>query len=182
VKKGGRGRISGRAGGRDHILHTQLELPRPLDTVFSFFAAAENLERITPPELRFKILTPMPVEMGLGTLLDYRLSLFGVPFRWHTEIAEWNPPHAFVDVQLSGPYALWVHTHTFAETDKGALIDDHVRYRLPLSPLGELAFPMIRRQLARIFLYRQAAVRAALLGPTAAQEPAGEKATMRRPP
>jgi len=139
-------------------------LPLPLDAVFPFFAAAENLERITPPELRFKILTPMPVDMQLGTLLDYKLSLFGVSFRWHTKIAAWEPPRRFVDVQLRGPYALWAHTHTFEETESGTLVDDHVRYRLPLSPLGELAFPLVRRQLERIFTYRREAVRAALLG------------------
>ena len=149
---------------RDHVLRTQLVLPLSLDAVFPFFGAAENLERITPPELHFKILTPMPVEMKAGTLLDYRMSLFGVPFKWHTQIAEWDPPNRFVDVQLRGPYALWIHTHTFAETEAGTLIDDHVRYRLPLSPIGEVAFPLVRRQLARIFSYRREAVTAALLG------------------
>ena len=155
-------------GGRrtlDHVLHTTLELPLPVEAVFPFFAAAANLERITPPELRFRILTPMPIEMQLGTLLEYRLSLFGVPFRWRTEIAAWDPPNRFVDVQLRGPYALWVHTHTFSATEAGTLIDDHVRYRLPLSPLGEVAFPLVRRQLARIFSYRRQAVQTALLGP-----------------
>jgi ligand-binding SRPBCC domain-containing protein len=106
----------------------------------------------------------MPLEMRLGALLDYRLSLFGVPFRWHTQITKWDPPNRFVDEQLRGPYARWVHTHTFTETERGTLIDDHVLYRLPLSPLGEMAFPIVRRQLARIFSYRQEAVRAALLG------------------
>ena len=163
MKIGGQSPFPGRVRSREHVLHTRLELPLSIDAVFPFFAAAENLERITPPELRFKILTPTPVEMRLGTLLDYRLSLFGVPFRWHTEIAKWDPPRAFVDVQLRGPYSLWVHTHTFAETDNGTLIQDHVRYRLPLSPLGELAFPMVRRQLDRIFSFRRAAVQAALL-------------------
>lgn len=148
----------------DHELHTTLELPLPIDEVCAFFADAGNLERITPPELRFEILTPPPGTMCRGTLLEYRLRLFGIPFRWRTRIAAWDPPHGFVDEQLSGPYALWVHTHAFAPTETGTLIDDHVRYRLPLSPLGDVAYPLVRHQLTRIFAYRQAAVRVALLG------------------
>jgi len=148
----------------DHVLHTTLELPLPMEDVFPFFAEAGNLQRITPPELGFEILTPQPVAMRRGTLLEYRLSLFGVPFRWRTEIAAWDPPHGFIDVQLSGPYAVWEHTHAFAPTEAGTLIDDQVRYRLPLSPLGDVAYPLVRRQLARIFAHRQRAVTAALLG------------------
>ncbi len=148
---------------RDHILHTTLELPLPVESVFPFFAAADNLERITPPELRFRILSPLPVAMRQGALLEYRLSLFDVPFRWRTEISVWDPPGRFVDVQVRGPYAVWIHTHTFTPTTAGTLIDDHVRYRLPLWPLGELAFPLVRRQLGRIFAYRRTAVQEALL-------------------
>ncbi|RPI32004.1 MAG: CDP-paratose 2-epimerase [Actinomycetota bacterium] len=149
----------------DHLLHTTLELPLPVEDVFPFFAEAGNLQRITPPELGFEILTPQPVEMRRGTLLEYRLSLFGVPFSWRTEIAAWDPPHGFIDMQLSGPYAAWEHTHTFAPIESGTLIDDQVRYRLPLSPLGDVAYPLVRRQLARIFAYRRQAVAAALLSP-----------------
>jgi ligand-binding SRPBCC domain-containing protein len=147
----------------DHQRHTTLELSLPIDEVFAFFAEAGNLERITPPELRFEILTPLPVEMRRGTLLEYRLRLFGLPFRWRTRIAAWDPPQGFIDVQLSGPYAVWEHTHVFAATGTGTLVDDHVRYRLPLSPPGDLAYPLVRRQLARIFSYRQDVVREALL-------------------
>ena len=156
----------------DHELHTTLELPLPRDDVFAFFAAAANLQRITPPELRFEILTPLPLEMRRGTLLEYRLGLFGFPFGWRTRIAAWDPPHGFIDVQLEGPYSAWEHTHVFAVTETGTLIDDRVRYRLPLSPLGDAAHPLVRRQLARIFSYRQGAVREALVGDPALPLPA----------
>ena len=102
--------------------------------------------------------------MRRGTLLEYRLGLFGIRFNWRTRIVAWDPPHGFVDVQLSGPYALWEHTHAFAATATGTLIDDRVRYRLPLTPLGDAAHPLVRRQLARIFSYRQDAVRELLVG------------------
>jgi ligand-binding SRPBCC domain-containing protein len=150
----------------EHELHTLVELPLPIEEVFAFFAEARNLERITPPELRFEILSPPSGETRRGTLLEYRLRLFGVPFRWQTRIAAWDPPHGFCDVQLRGPYALWEHTHTFVPTGAGTAIDDHVRYRLPLSPLGDLVYPLVHRQLARIFSFRQRAVVHALVGPS----------------
>ncbi len=147
-----------------HELETRMELPLRRSTVFRFFADAANLERITPPELAFEIRTPLPVAMREGALIDYRLRLFGVPFSWRTRIARWEPDACFVDEQLRGPYRLWEHTHRFREAEGLTEIRDVVRYALPLAPAGELAHPLVRRQLDHVFRYRERAIREILLG------------------
>ena len=93
--------------------------------------------------------------MRAGTLIDYRLSLFGVPFGWHTEISCWEPPHRFVDTQLRGPYRRWIHTHEFVAERGGTRMIDRVDYVLPLGALGRVAKPLVGRQLQRIFEFRE---------------------------
>ena len=134
------------------LFKTQRTIMRPLTEVFSFFSNAHNLAEITPPELHLEILTPAPIEMSPGTLIDYRIKLRGIPIRWQTEITEWNPPHDFVDVQRRGPYRLWRHTHTFLETEHGVVVDDSVVYAVWGGRLINKLF--VRPDLDRIFEFR----------------------------
>ena len=141
---------------RLYTLDREQFVPRPLSEVFPFFERPDNLEKITPDWMQMRFLTPTPAPMHVGSVIDYNVRVHGVPLRWTTLIAEYEPPHRFVDVQLRGPYAFWHHTHTFEETKGGTLIRDAVRYALPLGPLGALAHTLlIRRDLNTIFAHRQ---------------------------
>lgn len=162
-------RLSSPAVREHRIVRRQLLEGAP-EEVFPFFADARNLERITPPLLRFRVLTPAPIEVREGTLIDYRLRVHGVPVRWRTLIAAWDPPHRFVDVQLRGPYALWHHTHEFAPADGGrTLMTDTIRYAVGAGVLGRIAHALVvRRDVERIFAHREAVLRGLLAGAAAA--------------
>lgn len=137
-------------------LTTSLRLPRAVPQVFEFFADAGNLDALTPPWLRFRILTPLPIAMREGALIAYRLRLRGIPIRWLTEITVWEPPSRFVDTQRRGPYLEWVHEHRFTEEEGGTRVDDVVLYRVPG---GALAHRLcVAHELRRIFGFRQRAL------------------------
>ena len=147
----------------EFVLERAQWFPRPVAEVFAYFSDPGNLNDLTPPSLHFRIVTPRPVAMEAGALIDYRLRLHGFPLRWRTRISHYEPPHRFVDEQVRGPYALWVHTHTFApelvEGAPGTRMTDCVRYALPrwspgvVSRLVHKAF--IAPDLDRIFEYRR---------------------------
>lgn len=134
-------------------LHTQLFVARDLDDTFAFFADAANLQRLTPPWVDFRILTPPPIAMAPGTLIDYEIRIHGIPIKWKTEISSWSPPHVFTDRQLRGPYWQWDHTHRFTAVDGGTLVEDDVIYR----PIGGALINalFVRRDVERIFTFRQ---------------------------
>jgi ligand-binding SRPBCC domain-containing protein len=152
--------------GRRHILERIQLVPRPRTEVWAFFSDPRNLEAITPDFLRFRVATPGPVAMIEGGTVDYRLSLFGIPFAWRSRFEEVRVGERFVDVQAKGPYRHWRHLHTFAESPGGTEVRDRVDYELPLGPFGVAAHELfVRRSLRRIFDHRRERV-AALLGPS----------------
>lgn len=151
------------------LLEREQVVPASPAEAFAFFCDAHNLEAITPPFLRFRVVTPKPIAMHEGTRIEYRLRLHGVPIRWLTRIEEWNPStpsRRFVDRQFRGPYALWHHTHVFESHHGGTLMRDRVRYALPLGPLGEAAHALfVARDLRRIFDFRHDEIRRRIAGP-----------------
>lgn len=144
---------------KTYRISTETLLDAPIKEVFDFFSKAENLEQLTPKTLKFKILTPLPIEMRMGALIDYKIKIRGVPMTWKTEISIWEPGNRFVDRQLKGPYKQWIHEHRFISEGSKTRMFDTVDYVLPFGPLGQILHALfIRREVEGIFRYREIAI------------------------
>lgn len=138
-----------------HQLYRKLIIPQSIEKVFSFFEKAENLEKITPKNLNFNIMTPTPIKMEEGALIDYKIKISGIPMKWRTLIDLYRPPFEFRDIQQKGPYKKWEHHHKFSTVDNGTLMEDTVNYELPLGILGDFVhFIKVKKQINEIFDYR----------------------------
>ena len=150
-------KIMDEPGGRGFRLEAIQVLPVSRERIFQFFSDAMNLQELTPPWLHFTVLSSTPIQMAAGTLIDYRLRLYGLPLRWQSRIAVWEPPLRFVDEQVRGPYRRWHHEHSFEATEAGTICRDTVDYRV-LG--GRLIHPLlVRPDLLKIFTYRQQKLR-----------------------
>jgi len=136
------------------VLTREVTVPRPIEEVWDFFSRPENLNLITPPNMSFVILTPLPIEMKPGARIDYRINVKGIPMKWRTLISEWEPGRKFVDEQEKGPYVKWHHTHEFESVEGGTLMRDRVEYVVPGGPFQALIIPFVRRDVEAIFDYR----------------------------
>ena len=144
---------------RTRILQRETFVAKPIQEVFNFFSKTENLILITPAHLNFKIATPGPILMAKGTMIDYKLKLYGIPFKWKTEITAWQAPFTFTDKQLKGPYLKWIHQHQFEEREGGTLMTDRVEYAIPgwiIEPLIYTFF--IKGNIDAIFNFREKSV------------------------
>jgi len=139
-----------------YTLRQSIRVPGTLDTVFEFFNRPENLEKLTPANLKFHILTPSPVCMHNGAVFDYTIGLMGFPMRWTSIITNYDPPHQFVDIQLKGPYAYWHHKHSFEAKGNDVEVTDEIHYEIGFSLFGSLLLRhLIQRQLNTIFAFRE---------------------------
>ncbi len=140
------------------MMHTfsfksEIWLPKAVDVIFAFFADPRNLQILTPDWLRFQILTKDPMVMGTGSLIDYRIRIHGIPWRWQTRIDVWEPPYRFVDIQLKGPYTLWYHEHRFVPDDSGTTCLDRVEYAVPVGVWVDRL--LVRPDIEKIFEFRR---------------------------
>lgn len=134
------------------MLHAETVVAADLVSTFAFFANAQNLERLTPPWINFRIRTPLPIEMRAGTVIDYEIVLHGTPLPWRTLIEVWEPGVRFVDRQIAGPYLWWRHEHRFAALANGTSVVDDVEYVPRLAPVTSR---LVERDVSRIFAFRQ---------------------------
>ncbi len=131
-------------------------IPNELNEVFTFFSNPENLNRITPAEIKFEMKKMSTEEIQKGTEIDYEFSKYGIPMKWKSLIADWKPQKFFTDIQLKGPYSVWHHTHAFYPVANGTIIHDKVLFKLPLGPLGFIVSKLlVRSDINGIFKYRQ---------------------------
>ncbi|MCX7420620.1 MAG: SRPBCC family protein [Planctomycetia bacterium] len=141
---------------KPYRLFREQMIAKPINEVFQFFADAQNLETLTPPRVNFQILTPLPIEMHTGAIIQYSLKLHGIPVQWTTAITGWKPPFEFVDVQLRGPYVMWHHRHNFEAIGEQTLMTDEIHYSLPFGWLGRLAHTLfVSHDLSTIFEFRR---------------------------
>tara|TARA_Y100000588_G_scaffold127497_1_gene139727 strand:- start:51 stop:563 length:513 start_codon:yes stop_codon:yes gene_type:complete len=139
----------------NYTLTTSQSFGLDLDKVFKFFSKPENLQRITPPDLKFKILTESPINMSKGKIIDYKINISFIPLSWKTLITEYNPPNYFIDKQVKGPYSSWIHHHTFSMKDGITTVNDKVKYNPPFFIIGHIVNKIyIRNMLYKIFSYR----------------------------
>lgn len=139
--------------GQEQEFKSEVFVSAPIERVFDFFSDAGNLQDLTPPWVNFKIVTPRPIEMKSGAIIDYELRIRAFPVKWRTLIKVWEPPFRFVDEQLRGPYRVWIHEHTFESRDGGTVVRDHVRYAAPFAFLTHPLF--VTRDVKRIFEFRR---------------------------
>ena len=140
-----------------YTLNKEQKVQKNILDVFDFFSKPENLAILTPKRMGFTILTPSPIEMKEGTLIDYTVKIMCIPIRWRTLITKYAPPNIFIDQQLKGPYSMWHHTHTFEKiNDKETLIKDTITYGVPFGFIGNIVnFLYIKKDLEFIFSYRK---------------------------
>lgn len=141
---------------KPHVYSEVTYINQSIEEVFDFFSKAENLNLLTPPFLKFKILTPLPIKMGVGTFIDYKIILNGIPFKWKTKISKWEQNKVFVDEQIKGPYKVWIHEHKFEMVESGVKMTDTVQYQSP----GWIFEPIINKlyiesKVKEIFAYRK---------------------------
>jgi ligand-binding SRPBCC domain-containing protein len=137
-------------------------LPATMDDAWEFFSSPENLAKITPSRLQFRILSKSGGSaMYEGQIIRYKIKVLpGIVTGWVTEIVQVEKPYRFTDIQRSGPYALWQHQHTFKPADGGVQMIDEVTYAIPFGWLGRFAHLIfVRRELNTIFDYRFSVLR-----------------------
>lgn len=139
-----------------YTIKQSVVLPMTKEVCWAFFSNPHNLNKLTPPDLHFLILSGADQKMYPGQMIAYEVKpLPGYTTKWLTEIKHVQLYEQFVDEQRVGPYSMWYHIHQFKEVEGGIEVSDIVHYRMPFGWLGKLVHHLfIKKKLERIFSYR----------------------------
>lgn len=157
-----------------HRLYSEQRLPIGLEEAWSFFSTPANLNRITPADMHFEIISGAGEPSYAGQIIVYRLKpLFNIPMTWVTEITQCVEGRYFVDEQRYGPYRFWHHLHRFRELQDGVLMEDELYYALPYGPFGEwMGQLFLHRRIREIFSYREKVLNELFSGSADGRRPA----------
>jgi ligand-binding SRPBCC domain-containing protein len=144
-----------------HRLEFKSVFSAPITDVWEFFSSPENLGKITPSSMDFRIVTPVPAKIHPGLLIGYKVSPFpGMRVRWLTEITYTEEYRYFIDEQRMGPNRIWHHEHHFREIRGGVEMRDVLTYVLPLGFIGRIFDNLlVRKRIKMIFDYREKKIR-----------------------
>lgn len=140
-----------------YTMHKEIEVDVPLDKAWEFISHPQNLDRITPDDMQFRIVTKVPDQMYNGLLVEYRVKIPLMGWQvWVSELKHIQAGVSFVDEQKIGPYRFWYHEHRIEPAGDKVRIIDHVSYEVPFGFIGKIGHALfIRPTLERIFRHRE---------------------------
>lgn len=139
-----------------NVYEIRFWLPSTRQRTFDFLSDVRNLDRLTPPWLRFEVLTPTPMILDVGAVVDYRLRWHGLPLRWQSAVTLWEPRRRVAYEQRRGPYRRWVHEQVCEDHDGGTLVSDRIEWSVFG---GFLARRWVAAEVRELFEHRAEAAR-----------------------
>ena len=141
-----------------YTLYAKQIVDKEIDFLWDFFSKPSNLNKLTPEDVEFKIISGKSDDFYAGKIISYKIKPFKlVTLNWITEISQVKEGFYFIDNQISGPYKMWHHEHHFKSNNDGTTeIIDKVKYKVPFYILGRISHKIfIKRKLIKIFNFRQ---------------------------
>jgi ligand-binding SRPBCC domain-containing protein len=160
--------------GQTQLFVASSKIAAPAERVFAFHESPGALEKLTPPwePVEF-VQRPPNIKDGARAIL--KVGPWPFKQRWELEHRGYIQGREFHDVQISGPFRSWHHTHRMtpasANDATASILEDRIEYELPLGALGNFFGGwFVRRKLAKLFEFRHRVTKEAVEHPAPADE------------